>query len=100
MAQPYDAVRQMDGSVRRVTPLVQIAAIARRQAGFDVVVCGPDKRENRNVAEAIEAAVGPHKWHNYHRGAGTLGLPHWQQVSPPPAGHTFYEVDKRNATKP
>ncbi len=76
------------------------AAVARRQANEDVVVRGGDLDANRALAQAIEAAVGrymrgpPHK-----RSAGPLALPHFQQVTPPPDGHTFYETDKRKARK-
>jgi hypothetical protein len=78
--------------------LTRAAAVARRQAGLDVVVCGPSKAANRSEAEAIEtAAVGTWQQHAPHRGAGAIGLPHFQPMTRPPAGHTFYEVDKRKA---
>jgi hypothetical protein len=76
------------------------AAVARRQVGADVVVRGDELRANRALALAIEAAVGfaargqPHK-----QTAGPLALPHFQQATPPPGGHTFYETDKRKARK-
>ncbi len=97
MAEPYEAQRETNGGVRRLKPLTRATAVLRRQAGLDVVVCGPVKSANRKEAEAIEAVVGPCQWHSYHDRTGALGLPHWQQISPPPAGHTFYEVDKRKA---
>jgi len=97
MAKPHEAQRLTNGGVARGAPLTRTAAINRRQAGWDVVVCGPTKSANRTEANAIEAAVGPCERHTPHRRTGTLGLPHFQQISPPPAGHTFYEVDKRKA---
>jgi hypothetical protein len=81
------------GAVRRGNSLTQAEAIAHRRSGGDVVVCGADTRSNCNEACVIESAVGP----CYHDGphrliAGPLALPHWQQRTPPPAGHSFYET--------
>jgi hypothetical protein len=76
------------------------AAIARRLAGLDVVVRGDEVNVTRRLALQIESALGaaergvPHK-----QSAGPLALPHFQQVTPPPMGHTFYETDKRKARK-
>ncbi len=75
-------------------------AVARRLAGQDVVVRGSDLGTNRALAQSVEAAAGaymrgpPHK-----RTAGPLALPHFQQATPPPEGHTFYETDRRKARK-
>jgi hypothetical protein len=77
-----------------------VAAIARRHGGLDVVACGADLKASRALAASIESAVGlcqrgvPHT-----RYAGPLALPHFQQVTPPPAGHTFYETENRKAKK-
>ncbi|HTU17711.1 MAG TPA: hypothetical protein VMG10_06565 [Gemmataceae bacterium] len=75
------------------------AAVARRQAGLDVVVCGEDVAANRRQAAGIEAAVGPCQRSDPHRRAGPLALPHFQQDTPPPEGHTFYETANRKARK-
>ncbi len=75
------------------------AAVARRQAGLDVVVCGEDVAANRRLAGAIEASVGPCQRSDPHRRAGPLALPHFQQDVPPPEGHTFYETANRKARK-
>ena len=76
------------------------SAVARRGTGFDVVVCGEDGNANRAQARAIETAVGPCQRSDPHLGsAGPHALPHFQQVTPPPAGHTFYETGKRRARK-
>jgi len=75
------------------------AAVARRQAGLDVVVWGGDAAANRRLAGAIEAAVGACQRSDPHRRAGPLALPHFQQDAPPPEGHTFYETAKRKARK-
>jgi hypothetical protein len=75
-------------------------AVLRRSVGEDVVVRGDDLDANRALALAIEATVGvakrgdPHKQH-----AGPHALPHFQQGTPPPRGHTFYETEKRRARK-
>jgi hypothetical protein len=74
-------------------------AVARRRAGQDVVVCGNDLEENRKLAKAIEATVGRYKQQRFHRDAGPLALPHFQQDPKPPEGHTFYETPNRKARK-
>jgi hypothetical protein len=74
-------------------------AVARRRAGEDVVVRGSDVDANRALAQAIEAAVGPWQRGDPHKRAGPLVLPHFQPDPRPPAGHTFYETDKRKARR-
>jgi len=76
------------------------AAVVRRQTNEDVVVRGDDLGANRALAQAIEAAAGPYMRGPPHkRSAGPLASPHFQQVTPPPDGHTFYETDRRKARK-
>ena len=75
------------------------AAVARRQVGLDVVVRGEDVVANRRLAGAIEAAVGACQRSDPHRRAGPLALLHFQQETPPPDGHTFYETAKRKSRK-
>jgi len=76
------------------------AAVIRRQANEDVVVRGDDLDANRARAQSVEAAVGPYlRGPPHKRSAGPLALPHFQQFTPPPDGHTFYETDKRKARK-
>ena len=74
-------------------------AIDRRNTGEDIVVRGQDKVANRDQARAIEEAVGPCDLHLPHPNRGPLALPHYQQLSGSPAGHSFYEVDHRKARK-
>ena len=82
------------GAVLRGVELNFAGAVARRQAGGDVVVCGDDLGNNRALAGAIEAAVGPRTGpQKPHTRAGPLALPHFHQVSRQPDGHTFYETD-------
>lgn len=87
------------GAVLRGAVIDVAAAVARRQGGLDVVVCGDDVNANRRLAETIESAVGPWKREDPHkRHAGPLALPHFQQTKrrpPPPRGHAFYETAHR-----
>jgi len=74
-------------------------AVARRQVGENIVVCGNDRTANQNVARSIEASVGPYRQERFHRKPGPLALPHFQQWTKPPYGHSFYETGKRKARK-
>ena len=70
-------------------------AIAARKLGNDVIVCGEQLATNRNLAKQIESRVGPYIRHPPHLTSGSRALPHFQQLNPPPIGHTFYESDER-----
>jgi hypothetical protein len=95
----YEATLGNAGSVRKGAEITQVEAVARRKAGLDVVVCGPDRVENRRVAGEIErTANGKAKCCFPHLSAGSRSLPHWQPDPKPPKGHTFYETDKLKAT--
>jgi hypothetical protein len=88
------------GAVLRGAELDLAAAVARRQTGADVVVCGPDTDTNRRLAYRVEAGVGPPtRPQAPHKNAGPLALPHFHQQSGVPDGHTFYETDKRKAKR-
>ncbi len=87
------------GAVIRGAEIDEATAIAQRQAGLNVVVCGDDIDANREVARRIEAAVGPYKRQRFHTQTGPRALPHFQPVRRPPAGHTFYETSQRKARK-
>jgi hypothetical protein len=92
----HEATR-IPGGVQRGAPLTEAEALSRRRAGLDIVVCGDDTIQNRDLAERIEAQVGGAYMHgNPHRRAvGPDALPHWQQRGFPPqatAGHSFYET--------
>lgn len=94
-----EATCATDGSdaVIRSAELTQTQAIARRRAGGDIVVCGPDTFRNDQLAYDIEkAATGREPiYHGPH--GGPLSLPHWQQKVPPPKGHSFHETPIRQA---
>jgi hypothetical protein len=88
------------GAVIRGAEIDRAVAIARRQNGANVVVCGDDLKANRALAQGIEGAVGPylrsapHKQH-----AGPRALPHFQQQDPEHEGHTFYETTQQKALR-
>jgi hypothetical protein len=70
------------------------AAVARRSAGLDIVVCGDNLAANRNLARQIEATVGPPtRPQPPHEDAGPSALPHFHQQSRSPEGHAFYETE-------
>jgi hypothetical protein len=88
------------GAVLRGAEIDGAGAITRRQGGLDVVICGTDLKANRALAASIESAVGPcQRGVPHSRHAGPLASPHFQQVTPTPAGHTFYETENRKAKK-
>jgi hypothetical protein len=91
------------GRVLRGSEIDFATAVARRQAGQNVVVCGDDAGANKRRGGQIEAAVGPCLRADPHiRHAGPYALPHYQQTrrAPPgPAGHTFYETVRRKARR-
>jgi hypothetical protein len=88
------------GGVIRGAEIDVGAAVARRQAGENVVVCGNDLKANRRQAEQIEAAVGPYVRSAPHkRSAGSRALPHFQQQEESHEGHTFYETSNLRAMR-
>ena len=97
----YKATREPgpSGWVVRGIEISEAEAVQERCAERDVVVCGSDFRANRVVAQRIENGVGPNRRQDPHESAGPHALPHFQQVTGRPAGHSFYEV-KRKAKNP
>src|SRR5262245_16741006 len=92
------------GGVRRGAVISEAEAVARRQGGLDIVVCGDDSVENRDVAEQIEQQVGGPYFHDgpHRMRIGPGALPHWQQRPIPsgsPAGHSFYETHATKALR-
>ncbi len=96
----YQARLGLNGAVVRVQPpITEAQAVAVRQGGGDVVVCGTDKAANSVTACRIEqAASGRWRRCRPHVNAGPNALPHYQ---PDPrgttTGHTFYESDTKHA---
>jgi hypothetical protein len=93
----YEAFRAMDGSgaMMKGKEISKTDAATLRKFGGDVVICGDDLKSNRKIAQEIEATVGPYVRHVPHISSGALALPHFQQLNPPPVGHTFYETEFR-----
>jgi hypothetical protein len=87
------------GAVEHGPEIDFAAAVARRQAGDNVVVRGDNVDTNRRLAAQIESAVGPCRRGDPHGSAGPHALPHYQPQSRPPDGHTFYETPRRKARK-
>ena len=89
-----------DGVVERgANPLSDGDAVARLKAGQDIVVCGAQRRANRNKArELTKAAFGDFEEDEPHD--GRMALPHFH----PPAhvaqrAHAFFEAPPRLAKK-
>ncbi len=82
------------GWVVRGSEIDLATAIARRQSGRDVVVCGGAVKANRSLARTIETGVGtPTRPQHPHKNAGPHALPHFHRESRAVDGHTFYETD-------
>jgi hypothetical protein len=89
------------GAVEYGVEIEEVAAVARRSRGEDIVVHGDDTSANRSLAFKIEAQVGvPSRPQFLHTStAGPMALPHFHQKSRSPGGHTFYETERRKARK-
>jgi hypothetical protein len=94
----FEAYTSPGGVVTRGIKINMAEAVSLRNAGKDVVVCGPDDSANRQRAEAIERAASVEVVHHApHPNAGPGALWHFQPLMRPPAGHTFYERSSRKA---
>jgi hypothetical protein len=98
----YEAERDPgpDGAVERGdAPISENDAIARLKAGKDIVVCGGQRRPNRNKArELTDAAFGGHEEDPPHQ--GRMALPHFHPPDHTPDGiHAFFEAPPRHARK-
>jgi hypothetical protein len=74
---------------RRCSCQLTVAAEGRIPLSLSICYC--------LEAEAVERAVGPCYHDGPHAAGGLQALPHWQQRSPPPQGHSFYETHMRKA---
>jgi hypothetical protein len=99
----YAACRVRDGSnaVERKVKLEEEEAVARRRAGEDIVVCGPDTVRNDTLAKKIEEAAAPPGVNCIYHGpdGDPLSLPHWQQDCPLSKGHSFHETTWQQARR-
>lgn len=89
-----------DGAVEWWDPPISDAnAIARLQAGEDIVVRGPDRKLNKKKAEELmNAAYGGSEEDAPHR--GRMALPHFHPPNQIPEGiHAFFEALPRHAKK-
>ena len=80
-------------------PLPDAAAAARLRARRDIVIRGPDRRENRNKArQLMVAAFGGFDEDKPHQ--GRMALPHFHPPGHSPEGvHAFFEAPPRHAKK-
>ncbi|MCI0464935.1 MAG: hypothetical protein L0Z62_49065 [Gemmataceae bacterium] len=89
-----------DGAVEKgENPIPEADAIKRLQAEEDIVVCGAERRANRNKArELMVAAFGGFEEDEPHQ--GRMALPHFHPPDRTPEGvHAFYEAPPRHARK-
>jgi hypothetical protein len=89
-----------DGAVQRGdNPISEPNAVARLQAGEDIVVCGGERRANRNKArELMTTAFGGFEEDEPHQ--GRMALPHFHPTDRTPEGiHAFFEAPPRHAKK-
>lgn len=95
----YRANLGANGAVIKGALIAQAQAEALRQAGDDVVVCGPNLAANRALARMVENnANGQYKRCPPHRSAGPHALPHYQPMPRgQKKGHAFYETANRKA---
>jgi hypothetical protein len=98
-ARIFKATRGSLGRVIREIEITEEEAVAERRAARDIVVCDGSAVENRRLAWRIESTVGPCYREDPHRKAGPYALPHYQQESPPPEGHSFYETEHKKAAR-
>lgn len=98
----YAAERQPgpDGAVERgEVPISDDEAVLLLQNGHDIVVCGDDRRTNRNKArELMDRAFNDHLEEAPHN--GVMALPHFHPPGHDPEGiHAFYDAPPRHARK-
>jgi hypothetical protein len=106
-AEPKVEIRQAerisgpDGAVEKGdNPISEAEAVSRLKAGGDIVVCGPKRRANRNLARTlIELTFGEDCVEDLQHG-GRMALPHFHPPRRTPEGvHAFFEAPPRHAKK-
>ena len=96
----YKGIVGTGGDVIRGVEIDEPTAIAERKAGRDVVVCGPELGDNRDLAKKIETvANGNCVEHSPHPSSGPGALFHFQPDPRPPDGHCFFESKTRKSRK-
>jgi hypothetical protein len=89
-----------DGAVERSeSAIAEADAVSRLKAEEDIVVCGPERRANRNKArELMVAAFGGFEEDQPHQ--GRMALPHFHPPGRSPEGvHAFFDAPPRHARK-
>lgn len=99
--QIFSATLGRMGEVVKGRVLTLPQAVAERQQGGDVVVCGVRVAANLQVAQQIEsqATGGPCVFHAAHRSAGPHTLAHFQPRIRGLAGHTFLEAPPKRTAR-
>lgn len=97
----YKATLGTGGDVIRGEELTEHEAIDERIAGRDIVVCGQNTVDNRDLAQKVEKCAHGKCIHCApHAMMGPGALPHYH---PDPrskaAGHGFYETSKMKSKK-
>jgi len=94
----FEAALGVNGAVLRGAKLTMTQAEENRRKGYNVVICGPDYKSNRQRAQSIEQAANGATVHHAPGGtAGANALYHFQPAVRGPQGHTFYESVGRSA---
>lgn len=80
-------------------PLSEADAVQRLRDRGDIVVCGKNRKTNRNKArELMVAAFGSFEEDQQH--SGRMALPHFHPPNHSPEGiHAFFEAQPRHARK-
>src|SRR5436309_2168116 len=88
-----------DGTVEwRDSPITEAEAVSRLRRGLDVVVRGPNRRDNRNRArQLMVTAFGGFEEDNPHN--GRMALPHFHPPGRVPEVHAFFESPPRHARR-
>jgi hypothetical protein len=88
---PPERISGPDGAVEWWgDPLTEAQAIIRLNRGGDVVVRGPTRRDNRNVAmQLVDDAFGGHEEDQPHQ--GQMSLPHFHPHGRSPEVHVFFD---------
>jgi hypothetical protein len=96
----HKAILGTGGDVIRGPQIDETVAVGERKAGREVVVCGEDLSDNRDLAQRIEtAANGNCIEHSPHFSMGPGALFHFQPDPRPPDGHCFFESKTRKSRK-
>jgi hypothetical protein len=74
-------------------------AVARLKSGIDVVVCGAERKANRNTARKLMESLFGAGCEEDQPHAGRMALPHFHPPGRIPEVHAFFEAPPRHARK-